>query len=503
LWFSPYLQPSIRYPNFSPEKLMINFRIIARIFSLMLIVEGLFMLLSAGVSYLYQEQAVSSFFISAIITIVTGFLVFTPLRYEERVTGKKEGYIIITGIWLLFALFGTLPFMLSGSITNFSDAFFESMSGFTTTASTILTDVESMQHGILFWRSLTQWIGGIGIIFISLYALPVYKSVYIQLPASEFSGQPSDKIQPRIKDAARRLIVIYILLTIAEIIMLVIGGMPLFDSVCHSFSTLSTGGFSTMNTGLTSFDSPYILIIVTIFMFVGGINLSLIYFGLKGNFKKIVQNNEFSFYILICLIFILIVSITIIFGSGYSGGKAILEGSFHVISIITTTGFYIQDHKLWGDLVIIIFFALMLTGGTAGSTSGGIKIIRLLLVTKNSRDELSRLIHPNAFIPVRVDNRIVSQTTIYNLLIFISLYFLVVCISSFVLSFLGYDMITSFSTSASMLGNIGPGIGEFGPFTNFSDMPVSGKWYLSGLMLLGRLELLTVMVLFSKSFYKR
>ena len=481
---------------------MINFRIIARIFSLMLIFEGLFMLVSAAVSLLYKEPSANSFFYSALITVVTGAIVFTPLRNEERTYSNKEGYIIVTGIWLIFSLFGTLPFLLSDSISSFGDAFFESMSGFTTTGATILTDIESLPHGILFWRSLTQWLGGIGIIFISLSAFPFFKSINIQLTATEFSGQPTDKIHPRIKDAAKRLVTIYVLLTITEVILLMIGGMPVFDAVCHSFSTLSTGGFSTRNDGIAAFASPYIMIVITLFMFIAGTNLTLVYFGLKGNFKKIFGNNEFVFYTLICIIFALIGSVVLYYKAGFSSGKAILDGAFHVVSIITTTGFYTQNYNLWGNTILILFFILMFTGGTAGSTSGSIKIVRLLLITKNSQQELKRLIHPNAFIPVRLGKHIISQNIIYNLLVFITLYFIVMCLGTFVISIMGYDIITSFSTSASMLGNIGPGIGTFGPFTNYSSLPMAGKWFLSGLMLLGRLELLTVIILFTRNFYK-
>jgi len=481
---------------------MINFRIIARVFSLLLIVEGLFMLVSAGVSFLYHEQAASAFCYSALIAIVAGVLVFTPLRNKERIFGNKEGYIIVTGIWLIFSTFGTLPFLISGSITSFGDAFFESMSGFTTTGATILTNIESMPHGILFWRSLTQWMGGIGIILISLSVFPVFKSFNLQIAVVEFSGQPTDKIRPRIKDAAKRLVAIYFFLTLAEITLLIFGGMPFFDAICHSFSTLSTGGFSTRNNGIAAFSSPYIMIVITIFMFIAGTNMTLIYFGLKGNFKKVAGKNEFIFYSLICFIFVSVVTLILYFKSGFSFGKALLDGAFHVISIITTTGFYTQDYNLWGSIILIILFILMFTGGTAGSTSGGIKIVRLLLITKNNRQELKRLIHPNAFIPVRLDKRVISQNTIYNLLVFIMLYFFVMCFGTFIISFMGYDIITSFSTSASMLGNIGPGLGTFGPFTNYSSLPMAGKWFLSALMLLGRLELLTVMVLFSKNFYR-
>jgi trk system potassium uptake protein len=481
---------------------MINFRIIARVFSLLLIFEGLFMLASGAVSYIYNENAASSFLYSALITLVTGTIVFTPLRNEERIYGKKEGYIIVTGIWLIFSLFGTLPFIISGSIKSFGDAFFESMSGFTTTGATILTNIESLPHGILFWRSLTQWLGGIGIIFISLSVFPVVKSINIQLAATEFAGQPTDKIHPRTKDAAKRLVMIYLLITLAEIILLMVGKMPAFDAICHSFSTLSTGGFSTRNDGIADFSPPYIKIVITFFMFLAGTNMTLVYFGLKGNIKKIIGNNEFVFYLIICLIFVLIGSSFLYFKAGFSKGQAILDGSFQIVSIITTSGFYTQDYNNWGNFMIIILFILMFTGGTAGSTSGGVKIVRLLIITKNNRQELKRLIHPNAFIPVRLDKHVIPQTTIYNLLVFITIYFLMICFGTFVISIMGYDMITSFSTSASMLGNIGPGLGTFGPFTNYSAVPMAGKWFLSGLMLLGRLELLTVMILFTRNFYR-
>ncbi len=481
---------------------MINFRIIARAFSLLLIVEGLFMLVSAGVSFFYHEHAASSFCYSALITIITGVLVFTPFRNEEKIYGNKEGYIIVTGIWLIFSLFGTLPFLMSGSITSFGDAFFESMSGFTTTGATILPDVEIMPNGILFWRSLTQWLGGVGIIFISLSLIPVFKSLNIQVSAAEFSGQATDKIHPRIIDAAKRLIAIYLILTCLEIFLLTIGGMPFFDAICYSFSTLSTGGFSNHNNGMSAFSTPYIMIIIIIFMFIAGTNMTLIYFGLKGNFKKIFGNNEFVFYTIVCFLFIAIITLVLTVSSDFRFGKALLEAAFHVVSIITTTGFYTQTHTSWGSIILIIFFILMFTGGTAGSTSGGIKMVRLLLITKNSRQELKRLVHPSAFIPVRLDRKVVSQGTIYNLLVFIILYFFLVCFGAFIISFMGYDIITSFSTSASMLGNIGPGLGAFGPFTNYSAIPMVGKWFLSAWMLLGRLELLTVLILFSRNFYR-
>jgi trk system potassium uptake protein TrkH len=480
---------------------MINFRIIARVFSLVLIIEGLFMLLSAAVSFLYKEPA--SLLFSAIITIVTGILVFTPLRNEEKLYGNKEGYIIVTGIWLILSLFGTIPYLLSDTITNFGDAFFESISGFTTTGATILTNVESQLHGILFWRSLTQWIGGIGFIIISMSVLQVVKTINIPLTITEFTGQQTDKINPKTKETTKSLITIYVILTLAEAVLLIFGGMNVFDAVCHSLSTLSTGGFSTKNAGIAAFGSPYILIVLTIFMFIAGTNMTLIYFGVNRNFKKITGNNEFNYYIITCLVFIILGAVALFHKPGYPIGKALLEGSFQVISVITTTGFYHCDYNLWGGFMILVIFILMFTGGTSGSASSGLKIIRLLLLTRNARHEMRRMIHPNAFVPVRLDHKIVSQATINNLLVFITLYFLLVCLSSLVVSIMGYDIITSFSTSAAMLGNIGPGLGSFGPFTNYAGIPMAGKWFFSFLMLIGRLELFSVLVLFTGGFYRR
>ncbi len=481
---------------------MINFRIIARFLGLMLIVEGFFMLLSGGISLIFKEQTASSFFFSALITIVSGVFTLSPLKNEERIYGNKEGFIIVSGMWVLLILFGTIPFLLSGAIDNFTDALFESASGFTTTGATILTDIESMAKGILFWRSLTQWLGGIGIIFISMTVFPVVRSINIQLTSTEHSGQSTDKIHPRIIDAVKRLFAIYATLTLVEATMLFAGGMPLFDSVCHSFSTLSTGGFSTRNTGIAAFSTPYIKIVLTLFMFIAGTNTALVYFTIKGNIKKITGNSEFIFYSVICAVFALLSTFFLFNTNGFPMGKAFLEGTFQVISLITTTGFYSLDYDNWGFSMTIIIFILMLTGAMAGSTSGGIKAVRLLLITKNNRQEMKRLIHPNGFIPVRLDKHVIPNTTILYLLIFIILYFISLCIGAFIVSLMDYDIITSFSTSAAMLGNIGPGLGTFGPFSNYSALPGEGKLFLSFLMLLGRLELIALLLLLTRNFYR-
>jgi trk system potassium uptake protein len=482
---------------------MINFRIIARVFSILLIFEGLLMLLSALISVIYHEHSAGAFLYSALITIITGVIVFTPLRSAEKIYGNREGYIIVVGIWIIFALFGSLPFLFSGAIKNFTDAFFESMSGFTTTGATIIKDIDSTAKAVLFWRSLTQWIGGMGIIFISLYVLPVFRDINIQLSTTDFSGQPSDKIHPRTIDAMKRMIGIYIALTAAEMITLVITGMPVFDSLCTSFSTLSTGGFTTHNNSLSVFTTPGMRIVITIFMFFAGTNMTIVYFGGKGEFRKIIENNEFVFYTIVSIVFCVLTSVVLFVNGHFSFGSSLISGSFHVISVITSTGFYTDNYGLWGNFIILILFVLMFTGGMTGSPSGGIKGARLLIMTRNNRMELRRLIHPNAYIPVRVSRKIVQQNMVNNVLVFVTLYFLIICGSSMIISLMGYDIITSLSTSASMLGNIGPALGTHGPFSNYWGLPVAGKWFMSGLMLLGRLELMTVLILFSKSFYRK
>lgn len=482
---------------------MVNSRIIARVFSQILILEGILMLISGGVSWIYDEPAARSFLFSAVITLVTGILVFTPLRHQEKVYGTREGFIIIAFIWILFSAFGSLPYLFTSSAGNFTDAFFESISGFTTTGASIFRDIESLPRGILFWRSLTQWIGGITVITLAFHVIPVVRSLNIQLPATEFSGITTDKIHPRVIETAKRLVGVYIALTITEVILLVIGKMPVFDAVCHSFSTLSTGGFSTRNAGIAAFPSTYIRAVFILFMFFAGINPALFYFAFKKSFTKIIRNNEFAAYLGMVILFPAIIIFLLFRERGISFSSAFMDGLFNTLSVITTTGFYTVNFNEWGYLMLLIIFFLMFTGGMAGSASGGIKVVRLLIAARNLRNESMRMIHPYAYLPVRIDQKKVPHNIIQNLLIFIIIYFITLCTGALLISFLEYDIITSFSTSASMLANIGPGLGTFGPFTTYADLPSTGKWILSGLMLLGRIEILSVLILFTGSFYNK
>jgi len=482
---------------------MINSRIIARVFSQVLILEGILMLITGGVSWIYREPAAKYFLFSALITLITGILVFTPLRHQEKAYGNREGYIILTFIWVLFSAFGALPYLFTSSSGNLTDAFFESISGFTTTGATIFRDVESLPRGILFWRSLTQWIGGITVITLAFNVLPVSKSLNIQLPTAEFSGLLTDKIHPKVVETTKRLLVVYIVLTIAEVVLLSIGKMPVFEAVCHSFSTLSTGGFSTRNAGIAAFPVPFVKAILILFMLFAGMNPALFYFAFKRNFSKIIRDDELKAYLTMVVLFSVLVIFLIFKLQGIPFSTAVLDGLFNTVSIITTTGFYTADFSQWGYLVLLLIFFLMFTGSMAGSASGGIKVIRLLIASRNARNESRRMIHPNAFITVRIDSKRMAQNSVNNLLVFIIIYFITFCAGALLISFLGYDIVTSFSTSASMLANIGPGLGTFSPFNTYADMATAGKWILSGLMLLGRIEILSVIILFTGSFYRK
>jgi len=482
---------------------MINFRIVTRYISLVLITEGILMLISSAVSFSLQESAGKPLLFAAIVTMIAGILFFSPLRFEEKISGYKEGYIITVGIWLFMSLFGTLPYLFTGSVNSFTDAFFESMSGFTTTGATILQDIEILAKGVILWRSLTQWLGGIGFIMISLSVLPVIKAVNIQLTMTDFSGQISDKLNPRTGETFKMLIFVYVLITLLESLLLIFGGMNILNALCISFSTISTGGFSPVNNSLTGFGSSYVLTVITIFMFLAGINLTLIYFSYKRNFSKITGNSEFRFYVILTLAFIAIVSVTLWLTNIFPAGRSFITGAFQTVSIITTTGFYNSDYNLWGGFLILLLFLLLFTGGTSGSASGSLKIIRILLAGINTRHEMKRIIHPNAIIPVRLDNKVISTGLVYNLLVFITLYFLILCTGAVIISFMGYDLITAFSTSAAILGNTGTGPGSFGPYSTYTSLPEAGKWFFSFLMLLGRLEILSVLVLFTRSFYRR
>ena len=377
------------------------------------------------------------------------------------------------------------------------------MSGFTTTGSTILDDIESLPKSILFWRSMTQWIGGMGIIVLTIAILPLLGIGGMELFIAEAPGPTKDKIHPRIKETAKRLWIIYFGLTILETVILMVIGLDFFDALNHSLTTTSTGGFSTKQASIAAFQNPWVEAVIVIFMLLAGTNFTLIYFGLKMRFNKILKNDEFKWYI--TSIFLVVITLTL-YHSYYNEialFKSFREICFQVVSIITTTGYSTADYTIWGSFMSFIFFLFLFSGASAGSTSGGIKIVRIILLIKNGLLEFKRRLHPKAVIPVILNGSSISNQITYNLLAFIFLYLFVFVVGSIFLAALGIDIITSISAVASAVGNVGPGIGKVGPSFSFNDIPNIGKWILSLLMLMGRLELFTVCLLFTPYFWKR
>ena len=479
---------------------MVNFRIVAKVYSQALVIEGFVMLVAAAVSFIYGDPG-GALVLSGIITVICGGMVYTPFRKEERVDGNKEGYLILVGTWLIISLAGTMPYLFSGAIPNFGDAFFESVSGFTTTGATIIGNVEMLPRGILFWRSATQWIGGLFFIIISLSILPV-KQFNILLSIDEFSGVPADKINPRTIGSVKRLFALYLTLTVAETILLWIGGMSLFDSACHSMSTLSTGGFSTKNGGISAISSTYTIIVMTIFMFLSGTNMTLLYFGAKRRFDKVVRNNEFLFYLSIFLLFSVTGTFVLAANGIFGPGRSFLESGFHTASMLSTSGYFLSDFNNWGSFMVYGLIILMIIGSSSCSAGGGLKAIRVLLLGKIIGLQIKNTIHPNAVIPLRMGDRIVSGSMAAKVLILIIIYLITLSVGAIILSFMGYDTLTSFIFATSMLSNVGHAPGSIGPFGSLASMPMAGKQFLVVLMIAGRLEFISFFILLTRGYHK-
>jgi len=482
-----------------------NLKLIYRFLGITSIINGGFMLLIIPFSLYHKEDAIWGVLNSGIITITIGLLLYFFNVPKNKNLQKKEGYLIVTLGWLILSLTGSLPYLLTGSIPSIADAFFETISGYSTTGSSILKDIESMPKGILFWRSATHWIGGMGIIVLTIAILPLLGIGGMQLFMAEAPGPSADKLHPRITETAKRLWYIYVGLTFIQFLLLKVAGMTWFDALNHAMATVSTGGFSTKN--------QYIIII---FMFIAGTNFVLTYFALKGKFKKVIQSEEFKYYFFGVIGISALISSVIIFFQDPNlqtsiphpmvFGKvesAIRHSLFSVISVVTTTGFVTADFTMWNYFITGIFFALFFVGGSAGSTSGGVKVVRHIVMLKNSFLEFKKTLHPNAIIPVRYDGKAVNQTIVFNILSFFVIYMLIFILGTVVLTMLGLDITSAFGAAASSLGNIGPAIGTVSPVDNFAHLSVGAKWFCSFLMLIGRLELFTVLILFTPFFWRK
>ncbi|MCF8261919.1 MAG: TrkH family potassium uptake protein [Melioribacteraceae bacterium] len=461
------------------------------------------MTLGIPFSIYYGDNDIYVLLFSGIGTAGIGGLTFYFTKDHRKDIKKKDGYIIVSSSWLVMSLFGAIPFVIHGSIPSYTDAFFETMSGFTTTGASILNNIEELPHGLLFWRSITQWMGGMGMIVLSLAILPVLGIGGMQLFVAEVPGPTKDKIHPRIGETAKRLWGIYVIFTLVETVLLYLGGMTVFESINHAFTTMATGGFSTKQASIAAYDSPYLQYVMIVFMFAAGINFSLHYHLLHFNFKVFSKNEEFKFYTKLTVVIALLVAVVLYFSNYADLEKSFRDSLFQVVSLITTTGYVTADYEMWGPFFQVLFFLLLFIGGCAGSTGGGIKVVRHLLLFKNSLLELRRLIHPRAVIPVRFNGTAVPQDIISNVLAFFLFYILIFVVGTIIMSILGLDFLSAIGSVATSLGNVGPAIGSVGPSYNFAHIPDLGKWLLSILMLMGRLELFTILIIFSPAFYKK
>lgn len=486
---------------------MFRFSAISNVVGVMLIILGVMMLTVIPFSLIYSHTSdIVPIIKAAATTIIFGGLMWMwRFRTKENI-GKREGYLIVAFGWISMSIACTLPYLYSGSIPNLTDAFFESASGLTTTGASILNDIESLPEDILYWRSLTQWIGGMGIIVLTVAIFPLLGIGGVELFVAEAPGPTSDKIHPRISEVAKRLWLIYIGLTALLLIILRLAGMDIFDAINHALTTMATGGFSTKNASMAHYDSALIQYPIIFFMFLAGTNYTLIYFGLNGKFKKVWASNEFRMYIIVIMATVLVFAASVFLSTDTSFEKAFRDSLFQVISLVTTTGFVSADYTLWGTGVVAICFLLLFMGGCAGSTSGGIKMIRHLTFFKHSISEFKRILHPKAMVRIKIDKQVVTPRILSHILVFLLIYLITFAIGVVVMAFIlqGTDqpLLTALGATATSLGNVGPGIGAVGPVNNFANIPNAGKWFLSFLMIVGRLELYTILILFSPGFWR-
>lgn len=477
---------------------LINPLIIVRILGTILLIESITFLFCIPVALIYEEP-MAPFILSSLVTLSL-YVIFRLSSRETDINkaSNRDAYLAVNLAWLFLAGMGSLPYLLSGTIPSFINAFFESASGFTTTGASILTEVESLPYSILFWRSLTHWIGGIGIIVLVIIILPSLKITGYQLFSLESSLK--EKIHSRTQGVAIRMGIIYIGLTAAETVLLYMGDMTLFDSLCHSFGTVATGGFSTKNNSL-QFYSSYSQYVVMIFMLLSGTSMVIYYYMAKFKFSKVLHNEELWLYISVAIVAGSIATLILLPGSG-TFENAFRDGFFQIISIMSCTGFASADYLFWPSAGILLIFLMMFSGGSTGSTSGGIKMARHLIVLKNIKSTITRLNHPKALAPIRLNGRIVSESTNNSIVSFVILYIFLFIIGTALVVLAGSDPVTSASSVASCMAGIGPGLGTIGPMSNYAAMPYISKVVLSLLMIIGRLEIITAFALFSRSFWR-
>ena len=495
---------------------MIQKKMTFRILGLLLWLLTGMMLLCLIFPIYYGEDDLKGFAITAGITFVVGSILLYFGRGAERKLTKRNGYLIVSLAWIIFSIFGMLPFYLSGYIPNITDAFFETMSGVSSTGASILDNIEELPHGLLFWRSFTHWVGGMGIIVLSVAILPLFGLGGMQLYSAEVTGVSYEKLSPRIADTAKQMWLTYILLTIIEGTLLSLCGMTNFDAICHAMSTISTGGFSTRNTSVM-LDSAGIQWIIALFMLLSGINFTQLIYLFRGKPQRLIHDEETHWYVGSCIIvgIALAIGLFIWFAQIESGwisnwrdgltlaGDSLRIGIFTSISMITSTGFSAGDYMTWPPVLWLIIFFLMVPGGASGSTAGGVKWVRIGIFAKSAFTEIKRRIHPNAVIPVRFNGHTVSEQTTSNVMAFMFFYITIIMVAAICFCACGIGFNESLSVAVSMIGNVGVALGQFGPDGHYADFPMLAKWIATIVMLIGRLEIFTVLLLFSRVLWKK
>ena len=479
-----------------------NWRAILRILGFLAMAIGVAMLPAGALAWLDHSADFGAFVVAAGIPLLCGLVLLLTTRGSADLR-VKDGYAIVSFGWLAAATFGAMPYQLSGVMPHFADAFFESMSGFTTTGATVLRDIEVLPRGILLWRSSTQWLGGMGIVVLSVAVLPMLGIGGMQLFRAEFPGPTADRLTPRIQSTATILWSVYAGMTALQVGLLYLGGMSLFDAVCHAFATMSTGGFSTKNASVGAFASAYIDVVITAFMFLAGANFFLHYWLLRRRSFRYLQNEEFRFYLVLAVVATLLITLHLDVRLGHGPLTALRLASFQVVSVLTSTGFGTADYLLWGYGVQILLFALMFCGGCAGSTGGGMKVLRVLVLGKHGLREIRRHLHPSAILNVRLSGILVADELMMKLLGFFMLYISIFLVVAMAVAALGLDIVSALGASIATLSNVGPGLGSVGPASTYADMPLLGKLLLSFNMLVGRLEVFTVLIVLTPMFWRR
>lgn len=482
---------------------LINYRTLLRLVGFLLLFEAAFMLVPLGVSIFYRENDYYAFAVSILITLLASTAILTGIRPGRRDLGKREGFLLTGIIWVIFTIFGMTPFMLSDVSLSFTDAFCETMSGFTTTGCSVLSDIEGLSHGVHIWRCLMQWVGGLGIMIFTLALLPMLNSSGgMQMMNAELPGITKDKLRPRVSQTAKRLWFIYLILTALLAFLLWLGPMGVFDSVCHALGTMSTGGFSTRNDSIGAWDSWYVKLVILLFMFIGGVNFSLIYRASIGKFKTSWGDETFRAYVKVIIVITLLLIVGYIVNCHPRwDATVVVDPLFQVVSTITSTGYAVTDYQSWGSFVFPVLLLLMFIGACAGSTSGGCKLDRVIFLYKNCRNEIRRCIHSNRIYSVSINNRAQSPELVAKVMAFLWLYLGLILGGGVLLVLMGMPISDSLFASLSCVGNTGLGAGITSE--SFAVVPTAGKWLMSFLMLVGRLEIFTILVILTPGFWKK